>query len=202
MLDRAIARHGYDVYIDGAKAGVVTSGTQTPFLKKAIGMAYLPADRAAAGHRVRDRRPRPPRSGAPSFRCRSTSARNRGQEPTCIRRSQVHERPRVGAHRRRAGARRHHRLRAEAARRRRLPGTAARSGRTLNKGDVFGTIESVKAVSELYSTGERRGHRGEHRADREAGSGQQGSARLLDDRDQGHGPAGMPSCSTRRSTRI
>ena len=29
-------------------------------------------------------------------------------------------------------------------------------GRTLNKGDVFGTIESVKAVSELYSpvTGE------------------------------------------------
>jgi len=42
MLDRAIGRHGYDVYIDGEKAGVVTSGTQTPFLKKAIGMAYLP----------------------------------------------------------------------------------------------------------------------------------------------------------------
>ena len=42
MLDRAIARHGYDVYVDGEKAGVVTSGTQTPFLKKAIGMAYLP----------------------------------------------------------------------------------------------------------------------------------------------------------------
>ena len=49
VLDRAIARHGYDVYVDGAKAGVVTSGTQTPFLKKAIGMAYLPADRTAAG---------------------------------------------------------------------------------------------------------------------------------------------------------
>jgi aminomethyltransferase len=42
MLDRAIARHGYDVYVKGEKAGVVTSGTQTPFLKKAIGMAYLP----------------------------------------------------------------------------------------------------------------------------------------------------------------
>jgi aminomethyltransferase len=42
MIDRAIARHGYDVYVDGEKAGVVTSGTQTPFLKKAIGMAYLP----------------------------------------------------------------------------------------------------------------------------------------------------------------
>jgi aminomethyltransferase len=47
MQDRAIGRHGYDVFVDGAKAGVVTSGTQTPFLKKAIGMAYLPADRTA-----------------------------------------------------------------------------------------------------------------------------------------------------------
>jgi aminomethyltransferase len=49
MLERAIARHGYDVYVDGRKGGVVTSGTQTPFLKKAIGMAYLPVDRTAAG---------------------------------------------------------------------------------------------------------------------------------------------------------
>ncbi len=49
MLDRAIARHGYDVYIDDAKAGVVTSGTQTPYLKKAIGMAYLPTEKATPG---------------------------------------------------------------------------------------------------------------------------------------------------------
>jgi len=42
MLDRAIARHGYPVWVDGAPAGVVTSGTQTPFLRKAIGMAYVP----------------------------------------------------------------------------------------------------------------------------------------------------------------
>jgi aminomethyltransferase len=49
VLERAIARHGHDVYVDGQKAGVVTSGTQTPFLKKAIGMAYLPADRTAPG---------------------------------------------------------------------------------------------------------------------------------------------------------
>jgi len=49
VLDRAIARHGHEVYVDGRKAGAVTSGTQTPFLKKAIGMAYLPADRSAAG---------------------------------------------------------------------------------------------------------------------------------------------------------
>jgi aminomethyltransferase len=49
MIDRAIGRHGYDVYLDGAKAGAVTSGTQTPYLKKAIGMAYLPADRTQVG---------------------------------------------------------------------------------------------------------------------------------------------------------
>ena len=45
MVDRAIARHGHDVYVDGRKAGRVTSGTQTPFLKKAIGMAYVPIGR-------------------------------------------------------------------------------------------------------------------------------------------------------------
>lgn len=49
MVDRGIARHGYDVYFDGVKAGVVTSGTQTPFLKKAIGMAYVPAGRTEHG---------------------------------------------------------------------------------------------------------------------------------------------------------
>jgi aminomethyltransferase len=49
MLERAIGRHGYDVYVDGLKAGVVTSGTQTPYLKKAIGMAYLPAARTDPG---------------------------------------------------------------------------------------------------------------------------------------------------------
>jgi len=49
MKDRAIARHGYPVIIGGAAAGRVTSGTQTPFLKKAIGMAYVPAAHAAPG---------------------------------------------------------------------------------------------------------------------------------------------------------
>src|SRR5262245_30336195 len=33
MLDRCIARHGYDVYAGDTKVGVVTSGTQTPYLK-------------------------------------------------------------------------------------------------------------------------------------------------------------------------
>jgi aminomethyltransferase len=62
MLDRAIGRHGYDVYVDGHKAGAVTSGTQTPYLKKAIGMAYLPAGGTTPGSEfevdVRGRRAR------------------------------------------------------------------------------------------------------------------------------------------------
>ena len=49
MLDRGIARHGYHAFVGDEKAGIVTSGTQTPYLKKAIGMAYLPVEHTAAG---------------------------------------------------------------------------------------------------------------------------------------------------------
>jgi len=49
MVDRGIARHGYPVVAGDKRIGVVTSGTQTPFLKKAIGMAYVPAELAAPG---------------------------------------------------------------------------------------------------------------------------------------------------------
>ena len=37
------------IVLDGATVGVVTSGTHTPFLKKAIGMAYVPPALAAVG---------------------------------------------------------------------------------------------------------------------------------------------------------
>ena len=49
LLERGIARHGYDAYVGGAKAGLVTSGTQTPHVKKSIGMAYLPVEHTAPG---------------------------------------------------------------------------------------------------------------------------------------------------------
>ena len=49
VRERAIARHGYPVIRDGQPVGVVTSGTQTPFLKKAIGLAMVPTDMAATG---------------------------------------------------------------------------------------------------------------------------------------------------------
>jgi aminomethyltransferase len=42
IVDRGIARHGYPVYAAGKEYSTVTSGTMAPFLKKAIGMTYLP----------------------------------------------------------------------------------------------------------------------------------------------------------------
>jgi aminomethyltransferase len=56
MIEPGIARHGYDVYAvpgEGTGAiGRVTSGTQTPFLKKAIGMAYVPTVHAVVGGEI------------------------------------------------------------------------------------------------------------------------------------------------------
>jgi aminomethyltransferase len=52
LLGEGIARHGHDVYAGGANAGAVgkvTSGTRTPYLKKAIGMAYVPVEQANDG---------------------------------------------------------------------------------------------------------------------------------------------------------
>jgi aminomethyltransferase len=49
MQDRAIARHGHVVMRGDEQVGHVTSGTHTPFLKKAIGMAYVPMAMSAVG---------------------------------------------------------------------------------------------------------------------------------------------------------
>ncbi len=44
MNGRAIARHGYPVIHDSAQVGHVTSGSYAPFLKKNIGLAYVPVE--------------------------------------------------------------------------------------------------------------------------------------------------------------
>ena len=49
VTDRGIARDGQDVLAGGEKVGRVTSGSPAPFLKKNIGMAYVPAELAAPG---------------------------------------------------------------------------------------------------------------------------------------------------------
>jgi aminomethyltransferase len=49
MIDKGIARDHYPIFIDGREAGAVTSGSFAPYLKKNIGMAYLPIERAGVG---------------------------------------------------------------------------------------------------------------------------------------------------------
>lgn len=43
LRERGIARHGYPIRVDGRPCGTVTSGAHTPFLRRSIGLAYLPA---------------------------------------------------------------------------------------------------------------------------------------------------------------
>jgi aminomethyltransferase len=63
VLERAIARPGCQVYENGEQVGHVTSGTQTPFLKKSIGMAYVPAEAATVDREIQiDVRGRPVRA--------------------------------------------------------------------------------------------------------------------------------------------
>jgi aminomethyltransferase len=53
MTEPGIARDGYDVYSGDKRVGVVTSGSPAPYLKKNIGLAFLPPDLAKAGQEIR-----------------------------------------------------------------------------------------------------------------------------------------------------
>lgn len=53
MIDRGIPRHGYDIVnAEGTKIGRVTSGTQSPTLKKSIGLGYVDLDYSKDGTEI------------------------------------------------------------------------------------------------------------------------------------------------------
>lgn len=52
LIDKGIPRHGYEVFVDGEQIGFVTTGTQSPTLKKNIGVALLKANFTALGTEV------------------------------------------------------------------------------------------------------------------------------------------------------
>jgi aminomethyltransferase len=52
MRGRGIGRDGYEVLIEGAPAGWVTSGGPSPTLGKNIGLCYLPVEHAVAGKTI------------------------------------------------------------------------------------------------------------------------------------------------------
>lgn len=60
VTGKGIARHEYPVYVDGKQYGTVSSGTFAPFLKKAVGMTYLPLEKCQPGTEfeigIRDRK--------------------------------------------------------------------------------------------------------------------------------------------------
>jgi len=53
MKEPGIARDGFDIYVGDKKVGVVTSGSPAPFLKKNIGLAFLPPEFANVGQEIR-----------------------------------------------------------------------------------------------------------------------------------------------------
>jgi len=53
MTDRGIARDDFDIYINEEKVGVVTSGSHAPFLKKAIGLGFVPSEFAIVGQEIK-----------------------------------------------------------------------------------------------------------------------------------------------------
>ena len=52
VTDRGIARDGQEIVIHGTRVGNVTSGSPAPFLKKNIGMGYVPTQFAITGQAI------------------------------------------------------------------------------------------------------------------------------------------------------
>jgi aminomethyltransferase len=52
MIDKGIARDEMDVYVGDEKVGVVTSASPAPYLKKNIGLAFVPTEFAKTGQEI------------------------------------------------------------------------------------------------------------------------------------------------------
>ena len=142
MIDRAPARDGYPVWVNGKKAGKVTSGSPAPYLKKNIGMAYVPPDGADVGREIQIeirgrlaparivslpfyKRPKyeaasastetsaTEQTPAPALMGPGSPGRKHKGEEHVSSRTPLHQRPRVDPGGRVRGNHRHHRLRAK-----------------------------------------------------------------------------------------
>jgi aminomethyltransferase len=52
VTDRGIARDDQEILVNGERAGKVTSGSPAPYLKKNIGMGYVPSDSTNEGQEI------------------------------------------------------------------------------------------------------------------------------------------------------
>ena len=53
MVDRGIARDDFDIFVGEKKVGYVTSGGPAPYLKKNIGLAFVPVEFANVGQEIK-----------------------------------------------------------------------------------------------------------------------------------------------------
>ncbi|HSK62691.1 MAG TPA: glycine cleavage T C-terminal barrel domain-containing protein, partial [Pyrinomonadaceae bacterium] len=53
VTDRGIARDDHEIIIGEQRAGKVTSGSPAPFLKKNIGLGYVPVEQANVGQEIK-----------------------------------------------------------------------------------------------------------------------------------------------------
>lgn len=53
MIDKGIARDDFGVYVGDEKVGYVTSGSPAPYLKKNIGLAFVPTELANVGQAIK-----------------------------------------------------------------------------------------------------------------------------------------------------
>ncbi len=163
MSERGIARHGYPILDEqGAKIGEVTSGTTGPTVEAAIGLGYVPSARAEVGASlIVDCRGKPARAEIvkgpfykrPPLDIRSATGNVRGARimsndfPEGLRYTKEHEWARVEGRIATIGITRFAVEQLGDITQVDLP----KEGETISKDEVFGTIESVKAVSDLFA---------------------------------------------------
>ena len=211
MVDRGIARHGYPVFHDGAAGRRRDERHADAVPEEGDRHGLRAAGARGARHRVRGRHPRPP--GARAWSCRlpfyKREERERGPQDATGPRPRTQRwriRPTSSTRKITSGSS------SPATRARSASPTIAQQqlgdvvyielpevGATLKAGQSFGTIESVKAVSELYApvSGEVVEVNAALKDKPEAR--QHRSARQLDDRAQAWRirRRGRPRCSTR-----
>ena len=161
MIEPGIARHGLRrVRRRAAATGrrQVTSGTQTPFLKKAIGMAYVPATgRRRAPSSTSTSAAAAPRARRADAVLQATEVAGTGEArdprsermtyPATFKYTKDHEWIDVAGDRGKVGITDYAQQQLGDVVYVELPEV----GTKLKAGQSFGTIESVKAVSELYA---------------------------------------------------
>ena len=187
MKERGIARHGYPIVDDGGKpVGVVTRGAVGPTVGDNIGLGYVPAALARAGHAAHDRLPRQGRARAevvdgPFYkRTLERRATMSDDYPNDLRYTKEHEWARVDGNRRH---RRHHPVRRRVSSATSRRSTCRRKARRSRKDERLRHRRERQGGQRPVRAGDRQGRQGQRPAQRLARVRQRGLLRRgLDDR--------------------